>query len=70
MFEETNEKIEANDVNTVKSLMEATQESMDAMERQLTSAPEASQKSLEIQIEKKREELNRLQDKLDELLSQ
>lgn len=54
------------DENTIKALMDTTQKSLEALERQEQSTDNpALKKSIEIQKEKLQEELARLREQLD-----
>lgn len=53
------------DKNALRSLIDSTQATVDALERQISSAPQASIPSIEVQIRVNKEKLNKLREEFD-----
>lgn len=58
---------EERNVNALKFLIGSTEATIEALERQLSSAPEASIPSIEAQIRANKEKLSKLREELDAL---
>lgn len=58
---------EKKDVKTLKFLIGSTEATIEAMERRLSTAPEASIPSIESQIRASKEKLSKLREELDAL---
>lgn len=56
-----------NNINTLKFLIGSTEATLDALERRMSNAPEASVASIEAQIRASKEKLSKLQQELSAL---